>query len=58
MMHPPTFYEGPLADHEVDHLAGLLELVGQRLAGAGPEDLGGPVGWWVWRLTSVKGQDR
>ena len=58
MMHSPTFYEGPLADHEVDDLAGLLELVGQRLAGAGSEDLAGHVGWWVLRLTSVKRQRR
>ena len=58
MMPPPTFYEGPLADHEVDDLVGLLELVGQRLAGAGSEDLAGHVGWWVWRLTNIKGQRR
>ena len=25
---PPTFYEGPLADHEVYDLVGLLELLG------------------------------
>jgi hypothetical protein len=56
MMHPPTFYEGPLHDHEVDDLVGLLELVEQRLAGAGPEDLAGHVGWWVLRLTNIKKQ--
>jgi hypothetical protein len=58
MVHPPTFYEGPLHDHEVDDLVGLLELVGQRLASAGPEDLAGHVGWWVWRLRNLKGQRR
>ena len=58
MMPPPTFYEGPLHDHEVDDLVGLLELVEQRLAGIGAEDLAGHVGWWVWRLTNVKGQRR
>jgi hypothetical protein len=58
MMHPPTFYEGPLHDHEVDDLAGLLELVEQHLAGAGLEDLAGHVGWWVLRLTNVNRQRR
>ncbi len=56
MMPPPTFYEGPLHDHEIDDLVGLLELVEQRLAGAGPEDLAGHVSWWVLRLTNLKGQ--
>jgi hypothetical protein len=58
MMPPPTFYEGPLADHEVDDLAGLLELVEESLHVSGAEDLAGHVGWWVWRLTNAKGQRR
>jgi hypothetical protein len=56
MMHPPTFYEGPLHDHEVDDLAGLLELVEENLHALGAPDLAGHVGWWVLRLTNVNGQ--
>lgn len=58
MMHPPTFYEGPLADHETDELAGLLEAVEQSLYDAGAPDLAGHVGWWVLRLTNLKSQRR
>lgn len=58
MMHPPTFYAGPLHDHEVDELAGLLELVGESLCASGATDLAGHIAWWVLRLTNVKGQRR
>lgn len=53
MIHPPTFYEGPLRDHETAELADLLELVGAELHHAGAEDLAGHVAWWIRRLTNV-----
>jgi hypothetical protein len=55
MMHPPTFYAGPLQDHEVDELAGLLDLVAERLSAAGAEDLAGHVDWWALRLANATG---
>jgi hypothetical protein len=58
MIHPPTFYEGPLHDHEIEELAELLELVTGRLFDSGQEDLAGHVAWWIVRLTNVKGQAR
>ena len=37
MIHPPTFCEGPLHDHEIDNLAGLLGPVGDQLHRTGFE---------------------
>jgi hypothetical protein len=47
-----------LHDHEVDELAGLLELVEESLCASGATDLAGHIAWWVLRLTNVKGQRR
>jgi hypothetical protein len=57
-MGPPTFYAGPLHNHEVDDLAGFLESVEETLRASGAEDLAGHIGWWVLRLTNVKAPPR
>jgi hypothetical protein len=36
----------------------LLEVVEESLYASGAEDLAGHIGWWVLRLTNVKGQTR
>lgn len=56
MIHPPTFYEGPLHDHEIDDLAGLLELVEDQLHLSGFDDLAGHLSWWILRLSNTKGE--
>lgn len=58
MIHPPTFYEGPLCDHELEELTDLLDLVGERLCDLGDEDLAGHVAWWIRRLTNRKRRAR
>ena len=58
MMPPPTYYTGPLHDHELDDLVGLLKLVEQTLYASGAEDLAGHVAWWALRLTNATGQRR
>jgi hypothetical protein len=58
MIHPPTFYEGPLHDHETCELADLLELVGEHLDQTGEKDLAGHLAWWIMRLSKTKEEGR
>jgi hypothetical protein len=55
MIHPPTFSEGPLTDHEIAELADLLESVEERL---GLDELAGHLAWWVLRLSRAREERR
>jgi len=58
MIHPPTFYEGPLQDHEIDELADLLEYVEERLADSEFSDLSTHLAWWSLRLSNLRRKAR